>query len=95
MTRRTDLFHFYENGIGITIIVQLFDVLYMSGGLPLHPELLSAPAPVPGALFFHGPFEGFFVHVGKHQDFAVNMILNYHRDKPVAVEFKFCHPVLL
>src|SRR5512133_814957 len=70
-----------DNGIGITV-GQYFDhVLGVARFLALHPVLVAGPAEEPGFAVFERQVEGFLVHEGHHQYFAVFMVLDNGRDQ--------------
>ena len=70
-----------KQGVGVAVGHHLLHVEKMAAGLPLVPQLLTAPAPEPGGVGLQGLLIGFLVGVAQHQDVLGLPILDDDRDQ--------------
>ena len=62
--RDTDLLHLEKHGVLITVHIDLFNLLDVTGGSPFVPEFLAGSAPVVGFPGLKGLLPGAFIDLG-------------------------------
>ena len=81
----TNLIYLRKNCIIITVQMQGFHILKMSGSQSFDPEFLAAAAPVSHFAGSDRHIKGFFVHIGQHQHLIGFIILYNDRNHSVTV----------
>ena len=75
-----------QQRVAVAVDPDLAHVLAVARRLPLAPVLLAAAAPEPGPPGVQGPAQGLGVHVGDHEDLAVDGVLDHRDHQPAVVE---------
>src|SRR5215470_8697665 len=88
MTCWTHRLGFNEHRIVIAIQADLDDLLEISGGRPLVPELPAAAAPEVSFPFLDREFERFLIHVCDGEHFTSTRILYHSGDQAVGSELR-------
>ena len=88
MAGRHDLLGFDQKAVGIAVVKNLSDFLYVSRDLPFLPEFFSGAGIEMGQAGFHGFSDRLPVHPGHHQDFSAFHILNNGGDQTIWIEFQ-------
>ena len=89
MAGRSDLNDLCQNRIFITVDIQRFYILAVTGSLTLFPEFPAAPAPVGHPSAADRFIKSLFIHVSDHQHFSGLVFLSDHRNQSAAVQFEF------
>jgi hypothetical protein len=89
--RTTDLVHFDQQGIGVTVIKNPFELLNIPALFPFPPQFIATAAEVANPPRFQGFFKGGSIHVGKHQDIAGRLILGNHGNQFVSGKIGAMH----
>ena len=85
MTGSANLDNLCQDRVLITINIQGFHILIMTGSISFFPKLLTAPAPVGHPTASYGLIKGFFIHIGNHENFACFIFLSNDRNQSVTV----------
>ena len=89
MTGRADLPDFDEEAVAITIIEHVFNKLKVPGCHAFDPIFFTGPGPKTGFSQRKSPPDGFFVHIGHHEDFFGFDILDDGGNKALLIELQF------
>ncbi len=90
MTGCADLMYLCKDGIIITIQVQGFHILEMSGGLPFQPLSLAAAAVIVHLSGAQSIRKSLLIHVSKHQHLRGLVILDNDRNQACLIGLKIC-----
>lgn len=80
MTGCSNLMHFCQKSIMITVQTKFLDILIMSGSISFAPQFLTASAKIRHASRRTSRRKRLLIHIGKHQNFSGFVILGDTRD---------------